>query len=365
MRLQHFEHKLRPFLQDILSEKAFTALYSLSRSKALKSLEKFTPSEGISTKIEPLRLFDNLNFRNDLGNAAGFDKDGSLLPFNYKIGAGFSVVGTVLSKTHTGNLYKNYGFNSNMWTPLTHSNSALNSLGLPSMGINHTLDNIKEFCDKYQPKNFPIGLSIMGHPEDEGSKKHDGVLECIEKAKGTVDFFEINESCPNVAHHDSNLDELQVRLQSIHEARQLSNGKPIPVFIKMGKIPDPSGLLNLLVKEKIEGLVALNTQTNYLNFKNLLNEKDHKLFDYYTNKYKGGLSGKIIKEHSFETIKSLSEINATLPKKIELIHVGGISNPDDVKRSREFCGLREWYTCFMSALGTQSWEDIYKNMTST
>jgi len=364
MRLQHFEHKLRPFFQDLLSEKAFSALYSLARPKAIKALENFTPSKGIINQTHSIKLFDNLNFRNDLGNAAGFDKDGSLLPFNYKIGAGFSVVGTVLNKKHSGNLYKNYGMTSNMWTPLTHSDSALNSLGLPSLGIDHTLDNIKKFCDRFQPKNFPIGLSIMGHPAEEGQKKHDGVLQCIEKAKDEVDFFEINESCPNVSHHDSDLGELQIRLQSIHEARK-SVQKTTPVFIKMGKIPDARGLLELLLKENIEGLVALNTQTDYPTFKKLLHQKDHKLFDYYTGNYKGGMSGKIIREHSLSTIKNLNEINSTLPKKIELIHVGGISNPEDVKQSRNYCELREWYTCFMSALGSQEWENIYSNMTAT
>ena len=61
-----------------------------------------------------------LTFRNDLGNAAGLDKDGSLLDFNYALGAGFTVVGTVLSEGHTGNVFSFFGglWKGNVWTPL-------------------------------------------------------------------------------------------------------------------------------------------------------------------------------------------------------------------------------------------------------
>ena len=78
-----------------------------------------------------------LSFRNDLGNAAGLDKDGSLLEFSYELGAGYTVVGTVLSEPHTGNVFRFLGglWEGNAWTPLPHSGAALNSLGLPSRGV--------------------------------------------------------------------------------------------------------------------------------------------------------------------------------------------------------------------------------------
>ena len=47
----------------------------------------------------------------------------------------------------------------------------------------------------------------MGHPAQHGERKLQGVLDCVRKACGggggkpaPVDFIEINESCPNVAH---------------------------------------------------------------------------------------------------------------------------------------------------------------------
>ena len=78
-----------------------------------------------------------LAFRNDLGNSAGLDKDGSLLELSYALGAGFTVVGTVLSEAHTGNVFSFLGgvWSGNAWTPLPLSGAALNSLGLPSKGV--------------------------------------------------------------------------------------------------------------------------------------------------------------------------------------------------------------------------------------
>merc|ERR1719382_1012552 len=79
-----------------------------------------------------------LRFRGDLGNSAGLDKDATLLDFSFDLGAGFAVVGTVLSEPHTGNLFPMWGglLSGNAWTPLADS--------------------------------FPIGVSIMGHPLHQG-----------------------------------------------------------------------------------------------------------------------------------------------------------------------------------------------------
>lgn len=356
MNLFNLDHIIRKPLNSILSAKAFIALYSLGRSKALDYL-KNVPLESIDVAQNPKILFGELTFRNDLGNAAGFDKDGTLLPFNYKIGAGFAVVGTVLHKTHTGNLFSCFTKKTNVWTPLPHSNSAINSLGLPSKGVDVALDNIKRFQDQYQPKEFPIGLSIMGHPLDEGQAKLDGVLNCIEKAVGIVDFIEINESCPNVAHGHFNLDELKTRLSSIQQVKSST-----PTLIKMGAIPDIKALLDVLVETNMQGLIALNTQTNYDTLIKQLHSSDQHLASTYIQNYKGGMSGSVIKEHSFKVQKEIFDLNSQLDQPLSLVHVGGIKTSEDVKQSRMVADLREWYTCFMSALGERNWKTLYRDM---
>ena len=103
------------------------------------------------------------------------------------------VVGTVLSESHTGNVFSFLGglWKGNAWTPLPLSGGALNSLGLPSQGVAAAMSNIAAFRERHAlppqraertgkakgggakgagagtdagGSSFPIGVSIMGHP---------------------------------------------------------------------------------------------------------------------------------------------------------------------------------------------------------
>ena len=131
--LMQLDDKLRPTLAATLPAEAFICLYSATRTPFAKAMGKSAGKQPASLPAggaESVRVM-GLSFRNDLGNAAGLDKDGSLLDFNYAIGAGYTVVGTVLSEPHTGNLFSFLGglWRGNAWTPLPLSGGALNSLG--------------------------------------------------------------------------------------------------------------------------------------------------------------------------------------------------------------------------------------------
>ncbi|MCM8533027.1 MAG: hypothetical protein NE330_17800 [Lentisphaeraceae bacterium] len=353
LTIEKVEHILRPYMARTLSPKFFTELYSTNRKGFLDKMK------GLLNKpvANPLKETEvcGIKFRNDLGNAAGLDKDGSLLEFNYFLGAGFAIVGTVLDKPHTGNLFPMGKEQHNPWVPLPNSKSALNSLGLPSLGVDKSLENIDKFKQKYSADNFPIGLSIMGHPAQEGEEKLNGILTCVEKAVGKVDFIEINESCPNVAHKSD--DGLADRLNAIAKLK-----KNTPIFVKLGALTDANQTIDLLDAAKMDGLVLLNTQKDYDFYRPKLSNKDHKVFDYYTNTYQGGLSGEIIKETSVDAAKRASEAIKAKNSKIQLIHVGGISNKADVQESRKYAPLREWYTGMMDKMCSGPINKVYSDL---
>ena len=336
-----------------LSPKFFTNLYSANRKGFIDSIQN-SLTEPICEARREIEVC-GIKFRNDLGNAAGLDKDGSLLKFNYFLGAGFAVIGTVLNKPHTGNLFKMGRKEHNPWTPLPNSRSALNSLGLPSLGIDKAIENIEKFREKVPYTDFPIGLSIMGHPLQEGQEKLDGILECVAKAVGKVEFIEINESCPNVAHKAD--DGLADRLKAIAAIK-----KDTPIFVKLGALGDAVQTVKLVDAANMDGLILLNTQKDYDYYRPKLNCKDHKLFDYYTKNYQGGLSGEIIKETSFDSIKAASEAIKQSGSQLKLIHVGGISSPEDAEESRKYAPLREWYTGMMESLCSQPINKVYPRM---
>eukprot|EP00483_Globobulimina_turgida_P005034 UN05044 len=111
---------LRPYMVKYLPAELVVFIYSFSRNTYLKCLAKCRVynCNHLTDKSREITIM-GLTFRNDLGNAAGLDKDGSLLNLSYEMGAGFAVVGTVLNRPHTGNLYMMKLFG---WLPLGRYN---------------------------------------------------------------------------------------------------------------------------------------------------------------------------------------------------------------------------------------------------
>ena len=406
--LARLDDRLRPALATALPAEAFVCLYSASRTPFLRALGASAggdPTPAPAAASPPLRAM-GLSFRNDLGNAAGLDKDGTLLDLNYGLGAGFAVVGTVLSEPHTGNVFRFLGglWEGNAWTPLPLSGGALNSLGLPSKGVDEAMRNIAAFrkrrgvapqriergvgagnnrspsaapADGSPPAAFPIGVSIMGHPSHgDAGQKLEGVLHCVRRALPLADFIEINESCPNV-HHGSGgggggggaTVELRKRLQAVVAVRDAAakepGGRRVPILVKLGDLGDPKETVRFLARLGIDGVVALNTQKDYDAFE--LPDADRGLLQFYTKRHGGGLSGPPIRERSIAQVAAAQRAvrQLRLESAFTVVHVGGLQCGDDVRASRETgAELRQWYTGLMHGLAQPAPESLYSRVTA-
>jgi len=395
------EGHTRAVLARVLPPQLFVFIYSASRSLYLKALGggRFGPHDGCYHKTKAMGLV----FRNDLANAAGLDKDASLLEFAYRLGAGYAVVGTVLSEPHGGNVFSMLGglWSCNVWTPLPGSGAALNSLGLPSKGVDAALANIAAFRERHgiapqQPSSrnrgagsgsgsgdFPIGVSIMGHPAHgaDAGKKLQGVLDCVRKSLPLADFIEINESCPNVDHgggggkddqgdddgaHSGQDEELAARLRAIvgvRDAAAAGDGRRVPLLVKLGDLGASAGAtVRFLAGLGIDGLVALNTQKDYAAFDGALPPADRALLAHYTARYGGGLSGPPIFARSTAQVAAAAAAVAEqgLGDTFTVIHVGGVQSEQDVRESRATgAPLRQWYTGLMHAIATLPTDQVY------
>lgn len=394
LQLARLDGALRPTLAAVLPHEAFVCLYSAGRTPfigALSSGAQVPPPESGAAPVHAM----GLTFRNDLGNAAGLDKDGALLDFNYAIGAGFAVVGTVLSESHTGNVHSFLGglWRGNAWTPLPQSGAALNSLGLPSKGVDAAMDSIAAFRARHgvppqQPGGgtgggtgsavgtgaFPIGVSIMGHPAhgSDPAKKLDGVLHCVARALPLADFIEINESCPNVHHGSADgaaaTKELRARLQAVVAVRDRAakeHGRRVPILVKLGDLGEPKATVRFLAQLGIDGVVGLNTQKDYDAFD--LPEADRALLAHYTQRYGGGLSGPPIRGRSTAQAAAAQAAvrDLRLAGAFTVIHVGGIQSPEDIQASRATgIELRQWYTGLMHGLAQPAPQTLYARLTA-
>ena len=429
LRLARVDAALRPAIGAAVPSEVFVALYSSSRTAFLAALAAAAPAPAAphtggagSGCAAPPRAAEamGLRFRNDLGNAAGLDKDGALLAFAYRLGAGYAVVGTVLSEPHAGNVFGMLGglWRGNAWTPLPQSGAALNSLGLPSKGVDAALANIAAFRESHgiAPQTgrgsssgagagargsssngnggssgsgnddfFPIGVSIMGHPAHgaDPARKLQGVLECVRKSLPLADFIEINESCPNVDHgggnggsggggssgkaHDK---ELAARLRAVVAVRDEAaaakggDGRRVPLLVKLGDLgADAGATVRFLAGLGVDGVVALNTQKDYAAFD--LPAADRALLEHYTERYGGGLSGPPVLRRSSEQVEAAAAAAARAPAPFVVVHVGGLESHADVQRSRATgAPLRQWYTGLMHGLAQPEPHKLYARVTA-
>lgn len=354
------EGKLREFLSSHLNPDQFVRVYSATRSWFLDLLSTSNPK--VEAPIKQTEVY-GVRFRNDLLNAAGMDKDGELLSFNYLAGAGGAVVGTTLSDENEGNRIKAFGKYYPPWTPLPKSNSAINTLGLPSQGIDIARHNIEEFRWKYQPSNFPIIINIMEHPLNPKNKKEGGLIYCLKRALYFSDMIEINVSCPNVSHSES-ISDLERKVKLARSIRDNSQSpKYIPIFYKVAKV-NPL-LVEVLTRSGADGISFSNSQTSYEELRERINPSDIRIFDYYTERFKGGVTGEAIKEIVDKGLNFLvGEIERT-NSHLQIIATGALKDYFDMYKRRTLSQkikLQTWYTGFFHALAKKPIEIIYPSM---
>lgn len=286
----------------------------------------------VAPQVKPLIQDKNsyeqwgLIFRNRLGMAAGFDKDASLLEFSYGLGLGYSVIGTVLPRPHQGNCTLS---GHCPWMSFPHSQSAVNSLGLPHPGVEKVVENLKKFRESNPVKNFPLIASIMAHPQtSENQQKKAELLLMMEKLSPWVDGFEVNESCPNVSHNNDAQEILQ-RLETLcaHKKR--------PLWVKLDACPEENFLSEL--SKYCDAINLVNTQKKV--FK-LPHPRENSDLQWYQKNISGGVSGKALREYAHGEFIKAQDLKEKKQSSIELIQTGGVSIEDLQNTS----GLLQIYT---------------------
>ena len=325
-------HQLRSFLFSIEPEKVHERLLSFIEicSKFpgfIPLLRKKFDSENPILKTQ--LFFKTLN--NPIGLAAGFDKDGRIIPSLFAIGFGFVEVGTVTLNPQVGNPYPRL-------FRLQEDQGIINRMGFNNQGafkmVERFLENsskIKLFDDKIynlfqdnpaklstQMLGINIGLN-KGTPLDHAAKDYVSVFKLLHPF---AEYFTLNVSSPNTANlRDLQKKEnLQILLNSVCEIRDKLDQNcscKTPILLKLSPDMHEEILENCIsvIKEfSIQGVIATNTTIKRQELKS-----HHKIEP-------GGLSGKPLQQLSTKMIRILFN---QLGKDIPIIGVGGISNGSD------------------------------------
>ncbi len=296
------------------------------------------------------RLWD-IEFNGCLFNAAGMFKNGGGYYICAAQGAAAYLAGTSTFNARTGNIKNKI---THPFLPFPESHSALNWMGLPNDGHRVIAKRLSEI---EKQRGCPVGVSIAADPEGNEMESLKGVIEGLMiYDKAGVDFIELNESCPNVPHHNDNADENFIkRLEYINKNYIKVKKRNIPVIVKFSVDINTVTLikiLDILIDLDFDGINIGNTSTDYGTNKAMIHSNEVEHYEYFINEYGGGVSGLPLKEKSLNLAATAIEYISTrnVPKEFHIIRTGGIETQADIVESRN-AGilLNQWFTGYFEA----------------
>lgn len=248
-----------------------------------------------------------LHFKNPIGLAAGFDKDGKSYNSMSSLGFGFIEIGTVTPKPQAGNpkqrLFR-----------LPKDEALINRMGFNNEGVDAMVERLKN----RKKDHVIIGGNIGKNKVTPNEKAIDDYEICFNKLYDYVDYFVVNVSSPNTPDLRSLQDKEPLnKLMSHISYLRSQKSEYKSVLLKIA--PDLSfdqidDVLEILENNKIDGIICSNTTIS--------REGLHTSDEVVKQIGNGGLSGAPIKSKALNVVKYVRQKNATIP----IIGVGGIND---------------------------------------
>ena len=270
-----------------------------------------------------------IKFKNPVGLAAGFDKNGKYIKELSLFGFSFIEVGTVTPKSQIGNPKKRL-------FRLEKDKAIINRLGINNDGVAVIAQRLKN-----NNCNVIIGGNIGKNSTTKNENAEQDYIENFKELHPYVDYFALNVSCPNV-NNFTKLQDVEFLKKLVPKLNKINadEKKRKPILIKISPDLNHSQLdqtIDLIKNEKLDGIIATNTTTE----RNLLTT-DFKKIEKIGN---GGLSGLPLRDKSNEVIKYIAD---KTQRSIPIIGVGGIMSPKDaLDKIKAGADLIQLYTGFI------------------
>ena len=307
-----YQNVLKPILFRIAPERAHHI------TVALLKLGLAIPGVGSALRkayqLEDARLechFLGLKFKNPVGLAAGFDKDGTHYQAMATLGFGFVELGTVTPKPQDGNpqprLFR-----------LPEDEALINRMGFNNAGVDALVEQLK----KPRPQGLVIGGNIGKNKSTPNEKALLDYLYCFDRLFPFVDYFVVNVSSPNTPdlralQEKEPLTELLTALQQKNHEHRI----PTPILLKIA--PDLNeqqldDILEIVQTTGIAGVIATNTTIGREGLISAMADVEEI--------GAGGLSGHPLRERATEVIRYLHQKSEG---NLFIIGVGGIASAHD------------------------------------
>lgn len=265
-----------------------------------------------------------LYFKNPVGLAGGFDKDGEAVQGLASLGFGFIEVGSVTWHAQSGNPRpRMFRFPKDL--------AIVNRMGFNNAGA----EALKTKLGELGRLGVPLGISLGKSKVTELKDAAGDYLASFKALCRFGDYFVINVSSPNTP----GLRELQDRdlligMCNVLNGHRVTQEKRAPVLVKIA--PDLSweaidDVLTVVRECRLDGIIATNTTIR----RDGLSEPTEEA---------GGLSGKPVRDRSTEVIRYIHHKSPRLP----IIGVGGIFTAEDAyEKIKAGASLVQIYTGFV------------------
>jgi dihydroorotate dehydrogenase len=255
-----------------------------------------------------------LHFRNPVGLAAGFDKNGAYIDSLASLGFGFIEVGTVTPVAQPGNAQPRL-------FRLPADRALINRMGFNNAGVDHLVENLR----KVRSEGLIVGGNIGKNKLTLNEKAVEDYLMTFRKLFDYVHYFVVNVSSPNTPGLRSLQDKEPLR-QLLRALQDENKARPAerPILLKIA--PDLSSdqlddVLDVVLEQGLNGIIATNTTLSREGLKTpvAVLEKIGA----------GGLSGAPLADRATELIRHIRK--NTNPDFV-IVGVGGIMSVDEALR---------------------------------
>ena len=325
---------LRPYLFRLDPEQAHALTLQALRLSGNFPPLRWLIAQQFKVPSKPVHVF-GLDFKNPVGLAAGYDKDGVAIKGLSALGFGHVEIGTVTPKPQAGNP-------SPRIFRLLEDAAVINRMGFPSKGsefvqmqLNPSLrSNWIERVTGFSPHkkqaakknwNTVLGVNLGKNKDTPNEEAVFDYLALLQNFAGLADYLTVNVSSPNTVglRNLQGREALEKLLSQLHQQRlieQANHKKRIPILVKLA--PDLSEAeldeaIEVILSSRMDGVIVTNTTLGREGLRS--NQKGES----------GGLSGSPL------TVKSEAVLHQTLKRvngEIPVVSAGGIMNPDDAKR---------------------------------
>lgn len=253
-----------------------------------------------------------IHFRNPIGMAAGFDRNGEVFNELAALGFGFVEIGTVTPQPQTGNP-KPRVFR------LPDDVAIMNRIGLCNKGLERAISNIRE-----RNKGLVLGCNIGKNSATAPEDAPQDYLRVFRNLYQYVDYFTVNVSYNTSfkQYVPRTRESIISILEPLFDFRRGQN-QYRPILLKIS--PDLSNedidmMTDIMVDTPLDGIVATNGTIRHTGL-----ATDAETLKRYGS---GAVSGKPLTKRSIEVVRRVYErSNGTYP----IIGVGGIMTPADAK----------------------------------